>query len=388
MSIVDEQTLETAWRAALRAQGVPVRAQIDVTYRCDLDCEHCYLDNKTSWPELSTARWREVLDELAAWGLRAIGWSGGEVFARPDFLELLEYSLRLGFTSLVKTHGGNVDAALARRLRRLDVKRVEISVYSLTPAVHDAITRQPGSLLRTLSGVRHLRAAGNPVRIEFTPFPSNVDEVEALNDYFVALGCTMEFNTGLYPDNAGGTEVLGLELDDEQMVNYERALLRIGDAAQAQPLPGRLDAARRACEIGVGRIYITPDGSLQPCVAYPAEFGHLERGGIRAQWESSPLIADLAGWTNASRTECRSCSAATGCSYCAGEAFKRTGDHRAAPDVFHRRTRAKVRALELERSVDFAPSYWGGIPKPAAVETRRRFRFPIYRPGKTGPGAP
>src|SRR5208282_2598438 len=74
--------------------GVPIAVHIDVTYRCNERCVHCYLDHDDHG-EMTTAEIKGVLDQLAEAGVFFLTFSGGEVFMRRDFLELVEYARRL-----------------------------------------------------------------------------------------------------------------------------------------------------------------------------------------------------------------------------------------------------------------------------------------------------
>src|SRR5262245_66193897 len=84
--------------------GIPVGVQLDVTYRCNERCVHCYLDHDDKG-EMTTAEIKNVLDQLAEAGVFFLVLSGGEVFMRQDFLEIVEYARRLLFNVKVKTNG-------------------------------------------------------------------------------------------------------------------------------------------------------------------------------------------------------------------------------------------------------------------------------------------
>ena len=62
--------------AAYRASGQLFEAHCDLLYPCDLDCEHCYLDEKAR-PQRSTAYWKDVFRQLAEQQvlLREWAWS-------------------------------------------------------------------------------------------------------------------------------------------------------------------------------------------------------------------------------------------------------------------------------------------------------------------------
>ena len=69
---------------------------------------------------------------------------------RRDCFEIIEYARSLGFNVKLKTNAVLIREKEAQRLRDLGVEQVQISVYSHRPEVHDAITKLPGSLKRTL----------------------------------------------------------------------------------------------------------------------------------------------------------------------------------------------------------------------------------------------
>ena len=68
---------------------VPLGVHIDVTYRCDLDCVHCYLSDRDR-DELSLEEYEALFDELRELGTLFLLVSGGEIFHRPDGLAILQ----------------------------------------------------------------------------------------------------------------------------------------------------------------------------------------------------------------------------------------------------------------------------------------------------------
>ena len=69
------------------------------------------------------------------------------------------------FNVKVKTNGVMIHEAEAGRLRELGVEQMQLSVYSHRPEVHDAITKLPGSLKRTVESIRFLKSQGLKVTI-------------------------------------------------------------------------------------------------------------------------------------------------------------------------------------------------------------------------------
>src|SRR5690349_18392708 len=141
------------------ALGVPISVHLDVTYRCNERCVHCYLDHDDHG-EMTTAEIKDVLDQLADAGTFFLTLSGGEVLMRRDFFEILDYARCRMFNVRIKTNGVMIGAKEARRIRELGVEQVQISIYSHRPEVHDAITKLPGSLKRSIQAIRFLKSQG------------------------------------------------------------------------------------------------------------------------------------------------------------------------------------------------------------------------------------
>src|SRR6266568_6757188 len=95
------------------ALNIPLNVQWDLTYRCNERCVHCYLDHDDHG-EMTTAEIKGVLDQLEEAGVFFLTFSGGEVFMRRDFFDLLEHARRLLFNVKIKTNAVIIHAAEAQ----------------------------------------------------------------------------------------------------------------------------------------------------------------------------------------------------------------------------------------------------------------------------------
>ena len=101
---------------------------------------------------MTTAEIKKLLDQLAEAGVFFLTMSGGEILLRKDFFEILEYARALRFCVKLKTNAVLIRERQAERMRSLGVHSIQISIYSHRPEVHDAITKVPGSLKRSVAG--------------------------------------------------------------------------------------------------------------------------------------------------------------------------------------------------------------------------------------------
>ncbi|HEV2699944.1 MAG TPA: radical SAM protein, partial [Terriglobales bacterium] len=74
-------------------ERVPLEVSLEVTRRCPLECHHCYNnlamgDLAARKRELTNEEYAGLLSELADMGVIWLLFTGGEIFARKDFLDI------------------------------------------------------------------------------------------------------------------------------------------------------------------------------------------------------------------------------------------------------------------------------------------------------------
>src|SRR6185295_2275634 len=84
--------------------GIPLSVQLDLTYRCNERCIHCYLDHDDHG-EMTTAEIKHLLDQMADAGVFYLTISGGEIMMRRDFFDILEHARARLFCVKLKTNG-------------------------------------------------------------------------------------------------------------------------------------------------------------------------------------------------------------------------------------------------------------------------------------------
>src|SRR5271167_1752558 len=206
--------LEMAEKA--RRLGVPISVQLDLTYRCNERCVHCYLDHDDHG-EMTTAEIKHLLDEMAEAGVFILTLSGGEIFLRKDFFEILEHARALTFCIKLKTNAVLIREAQAARLRDLGVESVQISIYSHRPEVHDAITKVPGSLRRSINAIRFLKSQGLKVVIANVLMTENMYDYQGVRALADELGTECTLDPTVTPMMDGGRSTLDLNAGESAL---------------------------------------------------------------------------------------------------------------------------------------------------------------------------
>ena len=275
-------TLEERLRSAYAKGSRLLSLHMDLIYSCDLDCCHCYLDDKRT-DALTTEEILQTLDQARQMGALKLTLSGGELFLRKDLFTILEYARQSRFYIKLKTHGGLLTEEVADKLAEIGINRVDFSVYSLKEDVHDYITRRGGSLQKTMEGIERLVARNIPIRVNCSVMNLNTDCYKELFMYFTERGIEASIDGSIRGSNGGGIEtyVLGLTLQEKiEMERFKREILG------TLPKPSPMDPEEHICWAGKTSAHIQPDGTVTPCVAWPmpapVTIGHCTLRATRA----------------------------------------------------------------------------------------------------------
>lgn len=303
--------------------NIPLNVQLDLTYRCNERCVHCYLDHHDHG-EMTTAEIMHLLDEMADAGVFILTLSGGEIFLRKDFFELLEHARRLMFCVKLKTNALLIGEREAARLRDLAIESIQISIYSHRPEVHDAITLIPGSLKRSLNAIRFLKAQGLNVIMANVLMAQNRSDYPGVRALAAELGVECTLDPTVTPMMDGDRSILSLNVDQEALRQVFRDELLVGDvdefcAIAAKPGHDELDAT--PCSAGHTACYVSPYGDVFPCVQFPLPTGNVRRERFVDIWRHSGQMNEVRSIRVKDLTTCSSCTHVSKCSRCPGLAY-------------------------------------------------------------------
>ncbi len=145
--------------------------RVSVTDRCDLRCVYCMAEDMTFLPK-SEVLTLEELDRLCGafigLGVEKIRLTGGEPLVRKNVISLFRaLGARIGaggLRELTCTTNGTQLQKMAGDLYAAGVRRINVSMDTLDPAVFAAVTRW-GKLEPTLDSIFAAKAAGLAIKI-------------------------------------------------------------------------------------------------------------------------------------------------------------------------------------------------------------------------------
>ena len=303
--------------------NVPLSVQLDLTYRCNERCIHCYLDHDDHG-EMTTAEIKDLLDQMAEAGVFYLTISGGEILMRRDFFEILEHAHARTFCINLKTNGVLIRKKEAERLRELGVDSVQISIYSHRPEVHDAITKMPGSLQHSIEAVRLLRAQGLRVKMANVLMLQNAQDYPGVRALAAELDAQFSLDPTITPMMDGDRSILKLNVDQAALQEVFRDIALVGNVEEfcAPPLSVDEEALNMLpCSAGHTACYVSPYGDVYPCVQFPLPTGNVRRTKFLDIWRDSPQFKEVRSITLRDMPSCSQCTHGSTCTRCPGLAY-------------------------------------------------------------------
>jgi radical SAM protein with 4Fe4S-binding SPASM domain len=305
------------------AAGVPLAVQLDLTYRCNERCVHCYLDHDDKG-EMIFAEIDRVLTEMAAAGVFHLTLSGGEPLLRKDFFAIVRRARELSFNVKLKTNAILIREDEASALRELAIDNIQISIYSHRAGIHDSITRVRGSLERSLNAARFLTAQGLRVNLANVLMKQNAGDYLEVQSLANEIGAGFTLDPTITPHLNGDRALLGLNLSSEDLRKVLRDARIRGnsiDSCTPPALPTETALDGFPCSAGHSTCYISPYGEVYPCVQFPLPSGNVRRQSFIEIWRKSSQLKEVRSIRLRDLPTCSTCVHATSCTRCPGLAY-------------------------------------------------------------------
>ena len=341
-----------------RFQGrrVPVEVSIEITHRCPLECKHCYNnlpmnDANARRQELTFDEHVRLLDELVELGCLWLLYTGGEIFARKDFLDIYTAAKKRGFLITLFTNGTMITPRIADHLVQYRPFNIEITLYGATRESYERLTGIPGSFDRCMKGIRLLMERGLPLKLKTVPTSVNYHEVYEMKRFAEQeLGVEFKFDPLVNPRTDCSQSPLAVRLSPEQAVALEfqdpvrkAEYLRLAESELAANLPS--SKKKYTCGGGQNGCAIDPTGRMTMCVLSHRDGYDLRSGSFEQGWNGR--LKEIRQSEVTRETICTNCRIRSLCSMCAANGELEAGDAEAPVDFLCQVAHLRAFALGL-----------------------------------------
>jgi radical SAM protein with 4Fe4S-binding SPASM domain len=363
-------------------ERAPLQVSIEVTRRCPLECQHCYNnlpmgDMDAKRRELSKEEHFRLLEELVEMGSFCLLYTGGEIFARKDFLEIYTYAKKKGFLITLFTNGTIITEQIADYLAQWPPFAIEITLYGRSKETYEELTQIPGSYERCLRGIRLLKERGLPLKLKTVATSINKHEIFAMKQFAQEdLGVEFKFDSQINPRIDCSQSPLAVRLTPEETV-----ALDMHDATRVSEYRGLVQRDRErlsnlgetvyVCGGGMDSFAVNAYGEVGICVLSQQETFSIREAGVKAVWEQSLLRLRTRKRTRI--TKCIACRLHSLCGMCPANGELENGDRESPVEFLCHVTHLRAAVIGVEVPAHGECEFCaGGSEHEAVLESARR----------------
>lgn len=321
-------------------QGRPLisNIQFELTSLCNERCIHCYIPNekKNHGFDMPTAKVKDIIDQLAAMGGLHVTFSGGEAFMHKDLIELIRYAREKDMMVSVLSNLIAVKDEQIQLLHDLNISLIQVSLYSMDPAIHDMITTVKGSFAKTKAVIEKLVAADVPVQISCPVMKANRKGYRAVLEYANSLKIKAQTDFIMMAEANFDTSNLANRISIEETEELLRDIMEFDPTYKQMVVNKRpiseeikFDIERykkqRICGVGYDNCCITANGDVYPCAGWQSMvLGNVYKQSLLDIWENSE-VKELRKITQADFPQCVECEARDFCARCLVRNYNESG---------------------------------------------------------------
>lgn len=348
------------YRLSTKKQHFPLVGQIELTYRCGLNCIHCYCKGlegqsytsnitaqtsdeksaKTENRELTTEEWKKILDKIHKGGCLWLTFTGGDPLVRDDFLEIYSYAKEQGFVITILTSGISFTDKIIDFFVKYPPHFIEITLNGITKETYETITGVDGSFLKVMQTIRLLAKRKLNLKLKTNSFKQNKYEITKIKAFAkkllgnISINNYFGYDPMIYPRLNRDVSVCNFRLSRQELSEVIKQDPEIWDEFQPDPhLHRDLPELTREkkylyqCNSWMNFFYINSFGRLKFCVFSDKFSVSLLNTSFSEGFYN--VFPQLLGAEFKTDSKCKDCELRAICYNCPARAYLETGDEEA-----------------------------------------------------------
>lgn len=317
---------------------------LELTARCNNNCQHCYINLPKTDPdaqkkELSFEQIKNIVDASVSLGTLWFLLSGGEPLLRPDFFDIYRYLKKQGILVSVFTNASLITEEHIQLFKKYPPRDIEVTVYGITEKTHRRVTGK-NTFAATMAGIDRLFSNSLPVTLKSTLMKSNVQEIDQIADFcrskskhpfrfdpflHLRLDRNPDKNKKIISERLSPDEIFAIEKNDPARFEALSQKCRKIETLNTSPdNPARLFR----CMAGINSCCVDYTGTFKLCSALGNEacIYDLKKGSLAHAWNAfTPKVIQMDSKNPLFTESCGNCTLHDICSWCPAHADLETG---------------------------------------------------------------
>lgn len=290
-------------------------ARIELTTKCNFRCKHCFIDDFGK-AGLSKEEIFMLLDNLRKFGVYAVEFTGGEIFTRPDIMEIIRYARKLKFSVSLLSNLYLLTDEIIDELTSLSIEAISTTLFSMSDEINDKITCHRNSASKVIDNLLKLAKSNISIEVKTIVMSDNAGEYRAIQEFCNQNGFCYLATEGIFPEMNGNEAPRKLAMTLEQLRNciYDLDTIRFGGLYKKD----KSDDTPICCELHYS-LFIGADGECYPCNLWFKKLGNIRSYNydISLLW-NSPILLQVRQMTWKDLKKCSHCKNSAYCIRCTG----------------------------------------------------------------------
>lgn len=336
--------------SALTLARYPLNATFELTARCNLACKMCFIrvDERRiaelGTRELTTQEWIGLARQAAELGTFKLLITGGEPMLRPDFVEIYEAILQMGFYVILYTNATMITPRIKDLLTKYPPHEIGVTIYGASEETYGRLCGVPGAFHRALEGIKFLHTLPSRLELRTTYVKDNVADMQAIRALAAGIDDDIPLLNNFSVTKAvrgGIADPVSARLSPEENVKmvFDNTILSIKKFLDNKEKEKRGESTRKGtiqykdteqeekklsiygCGGGTTQYTVTWNGRLIACQMMDEKGVDVVENTLAGAWEEYPYTVSFPG----PAAECASCEWVANCSSCPADRKAETG---------------------------------------------------------------
>jgi radical SAM protein with 4Fe4S-binding SPASM domain len=298
--------------------------QIELTSRCNERCIHCYIPHENKIDDITPELFYNTLDQCRDMGVLSLTFSGGEPLLHPNIIDFLRRAKDCDFSINILSNLTVLTKEIINEMKENRLSSVQVSLYSLTPDIHDSITKMKGSFLKTYNAIIELIENDIPLQISCPVMKQNrksytdvvkwaeAHKVRAITDYIMMARydhTTSNLDNRLSLDEVG--DIINDIIDND--TDYQKRLIN----TNFEEIESHDISEETLCGVCISSICMVANGNIYPCAGWQDYVvGNIKQESLKDIWNKSPKVQYLRGLRKKHFPGCIECKDRSFCAMC------------------------------------------------------------------------
>ncbi|MCX5694547.1 MAG: radical SAM protein [Candidatus Omnitrophica bacterium] len=320
----------------------PIRGQLELTYRCNLNCLHCYCSGlEYQDKELTTAEWKKIIDRMAKEGCLELCFTGGEPLIRKDFLEIYAYAKTKGFLITIFSNGVLLTKEIISYLEKSPPFSIEITLNGITRKTYERITRVKDTFDKVIENINQLAKSGINLFLKANCLKENKNEIAGIKAFtHKLLGEDIKrfkYDPFIFAKLNGDRSPCKHRLSAQELLEVRRSDPKIWkefSKSVCSITPGLVKNKERLyrCTSWMTNFFINPSGWIRPCNLSTEYSADLKTATFKEGFYN--IFGRLQNEEFKSDSKCKNCLLRRYCYHCPSRAYLETKSKESPVDYY------------------------------------------------------